>query len=87
MEKINPEFRASHIFSNTRGTGHLMPETFSSKVRALSLFDKVASNPSNLIGIDKFGVSTYRQLFRNGEVWVEMYKGTIRSAGVNYIPK
>jgi hypothetical protein len=71
-----------HIFTNK--PGHVNPATLASQQRYARLFESVGSNPANLRGTNQFGVSTYTQNFRNGQVWVEVRpNGQIRSAGVN----
>ena len=75
-----------HIFKAT--LGHVKPSTLSSQMRFLRLFQKVASNPDNLVQSLKMaadaGVQTFRQTFRSGrQVWVQVRNGRIFEGGVN----
>jgi RHS repeat-associated protein len=81
--------RASHIFSNS--AGHVNPATAASQARFASLFEQVASNPTNYRpnfplppGAVNAGVRAYTQVFNNGQqVWVFVRNNIIQDAGVN----
>ncbi|MDY0989668.1 RHS repeat-associated core domain-containing protein [Flavobacterium sp. CFBP9031] len=76
-----------HIFRDA--AGHVNPTSMASKMRYMRLFESVATKPENLVptvnaSARAAGVLTYEQTFRNGStVWVQMFRGQIRNAGIN----
>jgi hypothetical protein len=79
--------RAGHVFLNK--AGHVNPATRASRQRFARLFEAVANNPNNLrsSGLPPAAIAAgeqlYTQTFRNGQVWVRVHRGVIKSAGVN----
>lgn len=84
--------KLAHIFRNA--PGHVNPTSMASRARFGNLFERVASNPSNLRsdavtkGIitaqaARAGVDAYTWSGRTGQVWVTVRNGTIENAGVN----
>ena len=73
---------AGHIFRNA--PGHLVNDTPANR----QLLVDTASNPSNLLGTDRFGNNWYAQTRPDGsQVWVSARNGEIRNGGVNPTPR
>lgn len=48
----------------------------------------MASNPSNFLGTDQYGVKWFAKILSNGEQeWVTVRNGLIRNGGINKIPR
>ena len=88
--------KIGHIFNDK--IGHVNPKSIASQERYISLFEKVANNPENLISqpvLREFipiqaynaGVQVYAQTFNLGQVWTFVRNGIIYDAGVNIVPR
>lgn len=78
----------THIFR--KAMGHVNPQTLTSQMRYLKLFDSVASDPNNLVNTRNAeaaanGIQTFIRVFNSGEVWVHVRNGVIFDAGVNLL--
>lgn len=70
-----------HIFR--KAEGHL-PDTPENR----KLIEKVANNPDNYVGKDKYGNEWYSEIQPDGsQIWVTVRNGTIQNAGKNDEPK
>ncbi|HET8898844.1 MAG TPA: hypothetical protein VFN09_08760, partial [Rhodanobacteraceae bacterium] len=70
-----------HIFRDA--PGHL-PDTAASR----KLLSDVASNPSNKVGVDRFGNTWSASTRADGtQVWVSTRDGVIQNGGLNKVPK
>jgi hypothetical protein len=82
----NPS-QAGHIFRSA--PGHVNPTFAASQARFANLFKSVSSNPANLRpdllspSQQAAGVQMFTQMFKNGQVWVQVRAGQIINAGVN----
>jgi RHS repeat-associated protein len=71
----------AHIFRNA--PGHIM-DTPENRL----VLQGVASNPSNRLGVDRFGNVWSALVLRDGtQVWVSVRNGTIQNGGINLQPK
>lgn len=84
--------RADHIFRDT--PGHVNPSTAEAQARFARLFERVASDPTNLRSdavsarlitpqAADVGVEAYTWVGPDGQVWVTVRHGLIENAGVN----
>lgn|GEM_PF-3163049 len=76
------EKNSKHIFR--KDNGHFEYDTPENR----KLLEDVANNQKNFIEMKPSGTKIYRQLISDGrEVWVEVFKDSIRNGGINLNPR
>jgi hypothetical protein len=76
------ESKIAHIFR--AADGHLAADTLGNR----RLLRRVAGDPANRLGEDRFGVVWAAQTMPDGsQVWVQIWNGRITNGGVNVAPR
>jgi hypothetical protein len=76
----NPS-QLGHIFRDA--PGHIL-DTPANRELLIS----ISNNPSNKMGVDRYGLTWYGQTLDNGnQVWVSVRGGVIQNGGVNSVPR
>jgi hypothetical protein len=71
----------NHIFRDAKGHLKDTPEN-------RALLEKVANDPQNYLGTDKYGNEWYAKILDDGtQVWVEARNGKIFDGGINQKPR